>query len=316
MKTMRLLIVALVVTISVLGSLGVQGQTPNSIAPPPFVLPSLPTGTNIANLFDWAASNRSVYAAFTLRYKTKSGTSAIYNFPGVPREFDSYAAYFTFLKSNVLNAVASISSNADSTSLARLSASFGYDPSEPYVPTLIDTNGVALGNITSDWLDSVVPLYLNIMISVPGLQRFTVEADDGSGKVYSNGWSSVSGTTSANSIGSQHPPELTTSNWLVLNPWYLLLHGHHVRFTATVGGQTTVYTQYGALLSLAYTTISPDGSYVGVNYAPGANTILQCSTNLRDWNTIATISETNTVTSKVFACPRDTPWKFFRSHSD
>jgi hypothetical protein len=122
-------------------------------------------------------------------------------------------------------------------------------------------------------------IYLWVVVRVQNLERFEIAVSDPD---YNFIWPS----RSAKPAGT-YGTELTTGEYLVLNPWYS--HGdHRVRFKVTVGGETREYTQSGSTITAPSVRVIDDSS-VGVRFSKGSDTIVESSTDLEHWSIIGEI---------------------------
>lgn len=319
MKTIRLLIAALAVALGVLPANLARGQqqqstgTTSSSTLPVFI----PTADTIEGLYDWAVTNQQVYAGITMYSYT---TNMVYLKFGTPTSFDSYAQYRAYLTSNVMSAVTMWQTNGnDPNTPMRIAAPILYLWNTPYTPSVIDTNGIKLSDITSNLVDSIVPRYLFVIISVPGLQQFTVNVTN-SASYYSNGWSAVTGTSfpkiMGNAIVNPYPPEKTTTDTLVLNPWYLE-RTNHVRFLLESTNDTGTYTQLGPRITPATLLSSPGPGCIRIqaNYTPGSDTDFLCSTDMMNWVPVPTTVLSSNVTSETVLINKSSPNMYFRTAS-
>jgi len=299
MKTIKILIAALAVAISVLGAVNVQGSTT-----PPFTLDSIPTATSEAGLMDKMVSV-PIYAGVTLIYTDTNGVRHGVSPISTPKVFSSYQSYRDFCASNILYGICLVRTNAshpaDPKAPAEVSLTL-YIPNAATGSSAIDSDTSSLDSITVDWLSSLVPDYSLIVIYVPGLQQFTAIVNDGNpsyvggwtnnvspsiqgtavvvapkGTEIANGWfltdevpTSLERKVHANSTVG-HPPEYTRKDCLVLNFWYLLQQ-YPARFTVVIGSQTNTYTQFGN--QIAPPLIQLDGKCLRVSWSQGANTTI------------------------------------------
>jgi len=314
---------AFAVVFIMLGAMCVQA----SVTPPPHPVFSLPSMTTTAGQFNWATTNQAkILVGITLQYTDING-GLHQTGPGLPYcGFDSYDSYLAFCASNIFYGKMLVATNsshpADPSAPARVVFSISYmNPvtfeQAPYTVSVIDSNAPSLNAITHDWLQGLTPRYLSMMLAVPNLEKLIIKVNDGTPAGYSNGWSvATSGSITARiqkptilkqssweitdgwtsqfvqpkSVIGGHPPELTTSDWLVFNQWYLL-ESFRARFTIVISGQSKTFTELGNPIDQPATVIDKsDLSHIQVQWSPGADTLIRCSSDLINWSQVDQIS--------------------------
>lgn len=276
---------------------------------------SIPTASNTNGLYDWIITNQAVYPAFRIDYTDTNGVGRAAGNVAVLTHLDSYATYRNLLVNQVMMLMAFVQTNGNppNPSLTIKITSFvTYNSQTPYGPMFIQSTASSLSDVTTDWLDNLTPSYINVMVSIPSLQQFTVLVSDAN-PPYTNGWSVSSGVL--NNQPSPYLQERTTTNWLVLNTWYLL-EQYHARFTVSVSGQTNTYTQYGALLVPPALTM-PDAAHIQAVMAQGSDTTIESTTNFNGWSSAFTVSGlTGTAKTNFTVNPTAKPNQFFRAYSN
>ncbi len=128
-----------------------------------------------------------------------------------------------------------------------------------------------------------------VVIPITNLERFEVEVDVGSGVPYKYVWTPRSTSQNMTSIGSfKIPKEMTASGYIALQGWYST-GAYKTRLKITAGGESRVYSEQGSLIVPPVLTLSSFG--VNVEFTQGRKTIVEASTNLKDWSEIMTIPE-------------------------
>ncbi|MDE2104178.1 MAG: hypothetical protein KGL39_43475 [Patescibacteria group bacterium] len=290
------------------------GQSPTVIGPPSLPV-SIPTASTMQGLWDWVVTNQKIGAPVNVAYTDTNGVNRVVGSVGVLTNFPSFQIYLQFIAGNVTRIISEIKTGANPPNPnmpVEIIAPIGYGLQTPYTPMRIDSTAPMLSAITYEWLTSLTPSYINVMVSVPGLQRFTVSVSNAN-PPYTNSWPIDSNDVTKRSASS-YPPERTTTNWLVLNTWYLLQQ-YHARFTVSVSGQTNTYTQDGAILSPPVVTIS-DVGHVRVTMALGSDTTVQSTGDFVTWKTLVTYSGYTNVTNQVLTVDTNNPALFFRAYSN
>lgn len=156
-----------------------------------------------------------------------------------------------------------------------------------------------------------------IVIPITNLEKFEIEVDVGLDVPYNYVWTPESTTQNITKIGSfEIPKEMTTRRYVALQGWYS--GGYKARFRITAGGVTREYTQQGA--QILPPKIAMNGFSVDVEFAPGTETIIESSTDLKNWSDAWTIpwdSDTNFVSIPYYAGSGSvvSPKRFFRAKS-
>jgi hypothetical protein len=156
-------------------------------------------------------------------------------------------------------------------------------------------------------------IFSQVVVRIPNLEKFEVEVDGD--KPYHFSWTSQSKKPATS--GTPAPEEMTTKDFIVMQSWYS--YGTTTaRFKVTTGGVTRVYSEQGSLIVPPVLTLSGFG--VNVEFTRGRKTIVETSTNLKDWSEIMTIPEdieTNSIWIPYYPGSSSTilPKRFFRAKS-
>ncbi len=293
---------------------GVSTQTVVNPSPLP---DSLPIGSEQAML-DWIVTNKqwhynthpiSSFTVFKVYFTDKKGSEAWYSFNITDYVFNSYNDFTDKVKKHGQELVLKIRSDND------------FDPSKPvrmttfraYVDNIGDNSAMGIyikkdlglvSSLNDNSFDNFEIAAKQVVIRIPKLEKFEVEVDGDIPYHYS--WPS-----------DNNSKEYTTGDFIALQDWYS--NGlYKARFKVTAGGVTRVYSEQGSLIVPPVLTLSSFG--VNVEFTQGRKTIVEASTNLKDWSEIMTIPEdieTNSIWIPHYPGSSSTilPKRFFRAKS-
>lgn len=279
---------------------------------PPNKLPML---GSVGAYRGWIVTNQILSVSTSVRYTNGSGLLVgPGNLKGI--KFASEASYQSYIRSNGFRIFSENVNLFDPAKPLFFVVDIGYGLPE------LDQSGVVLvtrvrkaiglpSTVTSNSFAESVPFDEHAYVSVPGLQAFRVEVRG----LYTNSWPATSGKSSnsgdANVI-SLFPPELTTNNFVVLNPWYsMATNGTEVRIAIMVNGKTTWYSQFGEVLNNV-PTIRLIGNSLNCTFAKGARVAVETSTNMVQWSSFTNFSDLGGVGSISVPMTNDRPRQFFR----
>ena len=157
-----------------------------------------------------------------------------------------------------------------------------------------------------------------IVIPITNLEKFEIEVDVGFDTPYKYVWTPQYSSQNITNIGSfKIPKETTTRKYITLQDWYST-GNYKARFKITAGGVTREYTQQGS--QVLPPSVAMSGFSVNVEFTRGTETIIESSTDLKNWSDAWTIpwdSDTNFVSIPYYAGSGSViaPRRFFRAKS-
>ncbi len=262
-----------------------------------------------AALKEGAVTNGSRSATTLLYYTNNAGQLKVAQLPQGQLQFVSYEAFRMYAISNASKVFNAWKTNMDGGTTLRWIALIGYiEPVEgnAFYSLISDVKIGPISTITSNLFATSLNLTNNsVIVPVSGLQGFSVEVRG----VYTNHWPTTSGRTGIN-IVQPPPPELTTNNVVVMNPWYCRgTNATEVRISISAGGTTAWYTQSGDRLGPS--TLSMTNN-LSCSFARGAIVQIESSTNLTSWSTVTNFSDLGKVGFISIPINRNRPREFFR----
>ncbi|NDB58450.1 hypothetical protein EB001_08395 [bacterium] len=296
---------------------GVSTQT---VVNPSTLPDSLPIG-NEQVVLDWIVTNKqwhynthpiSSFTVFKVYFTDKKGAEAWYSFNITDYVFNSYRDFTDKVKKHGQELIQKIKSDSE------------FDPSKPVRMTTfrayVDNAGGSKGNgatgiyikkdlglvssLDDSSFDNFEIVAKQVIVRIPKLERFEVIVDGDTPYHYT--WPT-----------DKSDKEYTTSDFVALQDWYST-GNYKARFKITAGGVTREYTQQGS--QVLPPKIAMNGFSVDVEFALGTETIIESSTDLKNWSDAWTIpwdSDTNFVSIPYYAGSGSviTPKRFFRAKS-
>jgi hypothetical protein len=249
---------------------------------PPGLPTSIPTFANMNQLYEYQATNKPNFVGVSIYYTPSipGGANVRQNLAALTT-FTSLNQMYNYILTNAVGEVASVA-NANASATASLHVRVFSSGYQPYDSMDIDVTNAALNGMTVQWISNNLTfdsVYVNI--NVPGLQSLDIQAQTSS-NTYSFHTNLVAKTGTIAYVppatgAPPFPPERTTTDWLVLNPWYLL-QTNKVRFTVSTSTGSQEYTQLGAAILPPLTAMS--GSLIQASVAAGSDATLLWSDSL------------------------------------
>ncbi len=305
---------------------GVSTQTVVNPSPLP---DSLPIG-NEQVMLDWIVAERlldsrplETYTPIGIKYLGTNGIEGIRNIDLPIQKFNSYSDFESEISKYGMGLIDKIKNDPKIDHSKPLSM-FAY---RMYTDKRLETPVVGiflnkkLGLVSDIDLETFLGLSIvakQIVIPISNLEKFEIEVDVGLDVPYKHAWTPESTTRNMTKIGSfKIPEEMTTKRYITLQDWYSK-GDYRARFKITAGGVTREYTQQGA--RILPPNIAIDGYGVNVEFAHGADTIIESSTDLNNWSEVWTIpwdTDTNIVSIPYYAGSGSVvaPKRFFRAKS-
>lgn len=279
-------------------------------SPLPSKLPMM--GSDLA-FRTWIVTNQMVSVGTYVLYTNDTGL--LINGFGYLKglTFRSESEYQSYVRSNGFRLFMSNSNSFPQTKPLHFLIDVGY-----YLPDLDSGGPIYVMNVhkqiglpatvTSNSFVGNIPFQEHAYFRVPDLEAFTVEVRG----LYTNSWPRIVGRHDGANLVPPAPLELTTNNYVVLNPWYSVgTNQTEVRISIKVGGKTRWYTQFGESLD-STPAIRLTGNTIECSFARGAIATIETSTNLAYWSSFTNFSDLKGVGSFSVTIPKDQPRKFFR----
>lgn len=273
----------------------------------------LPMMGSVTAFRSWIVTNQMLSVSVSVRYTNNAGILVgPGNLKGI--KFVSEDSYQSYIRSNGFRIFSENAASFDPSRPLYFVVDIGYglpdlDPSGVVLVTRVRKPIGLPSTVTSNSFVGSVPFNEHAYVSVPGLQRFTVEV----GGEYTYTWAPTAGkvTTNVNVI-SPPAPELTTNNYVVLNPWYSMgTNQTEVRISVTADGRTMSYSQFGESLNTP-PTISLSRGNLSCTFTRGALVSLETSTNLWHWSVMTNWSDLGGIGFSSFSITENQPQQFFK----
>lgn len=274
-------------------------------------LPSMPKSLPIGSaqaIREWIVMNNiqggsplinfdySVYYTDNLGRPGSRGQSVWTSFP-------SYPAYQRFIASNSFRIFNEVFPAMQVGTTVRFVSGAAYilpDLSEDFVEGMRISTNIGLASlVTSNSFIGRTPYDARMYIRMQGIQTFKVEVRG----IYTNTWPADPNRpkqTPPPELGfAVFPSELTTNNWLVLNPWYCD-GSKDTTFTLSTPGKTNHFGRYGERRFEVGVDNAPLMSSVqgkmAFSYAPGSVVTIQSLTNATSsWKSYTNFTDTGMI---------------------
>lgn len=292
------LIAAILVALS-LGVVNTEGVDPQ--APPA----SLPIGS-AEEFRSWIVTNRRVHVECALYFVNKSGVPDAQGTFGWTA-FSSYAVYQRYIASNSLSILNQCKERIDPS--IPIDAVYWVSYYLPDIKPIgvvdalnIDTSVGLASAVTSNSFVNLPVRIERAYINIPNLKKFTVEVKG----LHTYSWPPGTGV----SPKFIPPPEFTTTNYVVLNPWYSF-GTNDATFSITVGNITRRYNRFGEAFDQP-PIVKLNGSNLTASFARWANITVESSSNFTSWNVVTNWNDVVGTGSFSMPINRNKPMEFFR----
>lgn len=272
---------------------------------------SLPMGS-VEIFRSWIVTNQIVGVDCSLYFTNKSGEAEAWgNFGG--KTFKTYRAYQQFVATNGLGIFTEHYSTIDLSKSVRFVHGIFYSipelkPNDIVECLRVNTNIGLASSITSNSFLNLPTQTEFAQIHVPGLEKFVVEVKG----VYTNSWPApIIGPGVQSDSPTKFPTELTTNNYVVLNPWYSIGDTNETRITIQVGGNIRKYTKFGSPLDKP-PVMAITKNYVTASFARGAWVTFETSSDRINWSSITNISDSDGIGSISISYTKNQPQQFYR----
>jgi len=278
-------------------------------------LPTLPARLSIGSftaLNEGAVTINGQSFGTTLYYTNNAGVFDSRT-SGLGTQFQSFATYKAYTISNTFWMFSQFRPEMDPNKVLRWRIYVGFGEQSlgnTFNSLVCDTKIGTVSSVTSNtFANAFNPTNICAIVPVQGLQQFMVEVKN----IYTNSWPAPINQSSRSRVESvlpYFPPERTTNNVVILNPWYSL-GTNEVRFTIKAGGKTRRYTQFGDALDTP-PVVAMTNECVTASFARGALARVESSTNLVNWTIVANISDTEGLGFISLPYTINKPCQFYR----
>jgi hypothetical protein len=226
--------------------------------------------------------------------------------------FPSFAAYKAFAISNAYVLFNQWSTNMDPSKVLRSRSYVGYSiPSGNFLSLLCDIKVGPVSAVTSNTFIAALDLTnVQAVIPVPGLIKYTMVVPG----LYTNTWPPQQVFDSqhppAGFTPPEFPPELTTTDVVVIDPLWAT-GAFDLRITIATASKTTTFTQFGSSLDVR-PVASMTRSNLSASFPRGAHVTIESSPNLCDWTPITSFSDLGGLGFISLTYAKDQPCQFFR----
>lgn len=269
----RLLIAAFLVALGLGMPISGQSQTTG----PSDSLFSMLGGDEMS-IREWAVTNRRCYTLVSFKYTNVFG-KVMRVTPNQITTLTKFSTYLDFQKYVLTKSRECLeTAQLDSTPATMLNF-FTYVIYETdgsginYEALRFDIKSIGNINMSDSTITDAVPTSELIIIPCPNLEELEIRVDSeppfhfpGDPGIY--------------------PKQLVQTNMILLRLWYCT-NGFHANFRVKAGGKSVQYLQNGRKLNGALVDMSPD-HWLSVIMTPGSETVLQTSSNYKDWSDIHT----------------------------
>lgn len=259
---------------------------------------------------DYCVSALPVVHGIKVEYDSTNGVRRGIQIPSIgTTQFVSYAEFRNFFTAGGMFLRGELLKRSDIASgITFIARTIYYFPEGDVVGTVsVLTNLGPLSGITYDSFYNVRHRFAHAVIPVPNLKRFSVQVN--SDPSYSYTW--TQGTQEKiTSIVPPPLPELTESNYVVLNDWYSVA-GARARFEFETPDQIRTYTQHGDAMSQTWSRMTHP-SQLEVFLPKGSETTVEWSPDLLQWQSLTNLTWSLGKDHVVIPVNQNLPKAFFR----